>query len=281
MVNNKHEGWPGFPIGPVGDKGKADFADRPSVILLMAGTNDIVFDFSPSKAPQALSRVIGNIIEGCPGATLLVATIPPLLRPELAKKVLDFNGALPAVVKMYAGKGNKIALVDTKGVKPEHIHSDDGIHPNDSGYKIIAQAWYDSIVLAGRSGWIEAPRDRNASTAPKTEADGTGVDAIAMEKMMATKASPFSSSVAEIGSEQKTKPVTQSDTKPVSYEQHVGSKAQPHAESRVSQTLDMIWSSGSRLLFYGFVAFFLAVTAWYVAKMIMMRRWSYYPLPQS
>ncbi|KAL9010547.1 MAG: hypothetical protein Q9173_004523 [Seirophora scorigena] len=158
MANNENEGHPGFPIRPVGQMGKPDYALRPNVILLMAGTNDVVLDIDLDAAPAAMGNVMDDIVSACPDAALLVAEITPFLDAEREKKRETFNNALKEVVAARAGDGKQAALASMDRFTAQgHLNLTDGIHPNDEGYKQIAAVWFDAIVAAGNNGWIKPP----------------------------------------------------------------------------------------------------------------------------
>lgn len=155
MANNDHEGHGGFQIAAVGLTGKPDYPQRPNVVLLMAGTNDMIFDTNIVNAPDRLGGVIQEILAACPDAAVLVATLTPLLNPGWTNKIVEFNSAVPGIVMNLANKGNKVALVDMSRVTTTHIDPAGGIHPTDEGYEKIATAWYDGILAASEKGWIE------------------------------------------------------------------------------------------------------------------------------
>jgi lysophospholipase L1-like esterase len=167
MVNNEHEGHGGFQIVAVGLTGKPDYLQRPNVVLLMAGTNDIVFNNDIKNAPNRLGGVIEDIVAACPDAAILVATLTPLLNPGWTNKIVDYNFAVPGIVLNLANKGNKVALVNMSRVTTTDINPADGIHPTDEGYEKIAAAWYDGILAASDTDWIAKPlpaSSQNSST---------------------------------------------------------------------------------------------------------------------
>lgn len=180
MKNNHHEGHKGFPIGPVGNTGTPNYALRPNIVLLLAGTNDIVFNINVAGAPDALANVIDEIVAACPDAVVLVGTVPALRDEGRAKKAGVFNGLLPGLVGGKAREGKKVMLVDMGGVQGVHVDAEDGIHPTDAGYAIIAKAWFGGIVEAGEKGWIERPVEVKK---PHTDIDAdTGAEAGAEEE---------------------------------------------------------------------------------------------------
>ncbi|KAL8702184.1 MAG: hypothetical protein Q9201_004539 [Fulgogasparrea decipioides] len=165
MANNQHEGHSGFEIVAVSAMGRPDYAERPNVVLLMAGTNDILRELDVGNAPERLGVLIGDIVTACPEAAVLVGTLPPLDHPYVNPKLSDketiaFNTVLEGIVAKLATGGNQVALVDMGRVTTRHIHATDGIHPTDEGYALIAAAWHDGLVTAGRKGWIQPPLPR-------------------------------------------------------------------------------------------------------------------------
>lgn len=157
MANNENEGHPGFPIGPVGDTGRPDYSLRPNVVLLMAGTNDVVSDINLDTAPFTMGKVIDEIVGSCPNAALLVAQIPLLLDPVREKRRVALNTAIEDVVEARFNASKQVALASMDRVTAQRLNVTDGIHPSDEGYKDIAAAWYDAIVTASEKGWITAP----------------------------------------------------------------------------------------------------------------------------
>ena len=184
MPNNNHEGWSGFQIKSIGDKGRRTYPQRPNVVLLMAGTNDVTTDKGVEDAPQRLKRLIEEINVACPDAVILVATLPvlnhPIAKPDLTNEKPDaYNAAMKAGVERLANDGKHVALVNMSGVTPAQINRADGTHPTDEGYAVIAAAWYEGLVAAGNKGWIQEPWSESSldsSTALSQQNDKSLVD---------------------------------------------------------------------------------------------------------
>lgn len=164
MTNNANEGWSGYRIAWIGDKGKRSFPERPNVILLMAGTNDMIFNDSIADAPTRLGTLIDECILACPDAVVIVAQITPLLDPlgdsTGEDKTVAFNAAVPAIVQQrVSGNNSKIVLVDMQNAVNGLSGSDlyDGIHPTDAGYAKMANIWMEGLRNASSAGWITAP----------------------------------------------------------------------------------------------------------------------------
>jgi lysophospholipase L1-like esterase len=159
---NAHEGWSGYTISQISAKADRALQPRgalgPNVVLLLAGTNDMVRE--PKGAPARLQALAEKIVAGSQGAALIVGTIPPLggaFGKRGGGKGADggvdaFNAALPNIVKAVAGKGGKVVLADLSAVKAGDLA--DGVHPNDRGYAKMATGWFKAIEEAASKGWI-------------------------------------------------------------------------------------------------------------------------------
>ena len=123
---------------------------HPRVLVVLAGTNDIAGVTGPTRNEdiEANYRSIAELAR-MHGIRVVFASLLPVhnytedakesfaLRPR--QRILGLN----AWLKDYCGKNGLVyldyysALVDGKGMLKKEI-SDDGLHPNDAGYKIMA-----------------------------------------------------------------------------------------------------------------------------------------------
>ena len=155
---NAHEGHPGYPIGAVTSASRPSLLRRPNVILCLAGTNDVVKNFDMAAAAPALSSLIEGLFSACPDAVVLVATLPPLLKPKRERKRVKFNEEVKTIIAGLETGGRKVGLVNLgTALEIKHINSTDGIHPVDQGYTVIANEWYNAILSAEKRGWITPP----------------------------------------------------------------------------------------------------------------------------
>ena len=140
---------------------------KPSVVVILAGINDI----AENNGPIALEDILGNIKSMVELAqsnhikVVLSSVLPaisfywhPGLQP--AEKIIRFNEML----KAYA-KENKLVYVDyyskmvdeRKGLNK--AYSDDEVHPNVAGYKVMEPLVIKAIHLALQQHYnIPAPK---------------------------------------------------------------------------------------------------------------------------
>lgn len=150
------EGHNGHTIGGVSRQASKSLPLQPNVVLLHAGTNDMNRAIDSSGAPQRLGRLIDKILKGCPDGVVLVAQIIPSKKPLIQNRIKRFNAEIAGVVSQRAGAGKHVLLVDMFDSLTTLDLADD-IHPNNRGYKKMADQWYQAIEQGKKNGWIEEP----------------------------------------------------------------------------------------------------------------------------
>lgn len=174
-----HEGWPGYVLrsfpsdpGPGQLYGalvrKAIARNHPDLILLMAGTNDLLRlekrdgGYTLANIAHSMDLLLGEIFKQKPNVRVIVA-------PVVASPLVDvctlahFDGDdscgptatenLATLVRDYANRGFQITLARAmSGAVPrDRDHFPDGIHPcGAGGYAAVASAWYAAISAITR-----------------------------------------------------------------------------------------------------------------------------------
>jgi len=160
MVNGQpfprnHEGFSGFTISGGGAGSLAAQVDNainvtdPNIVLLMIGTNDINGNINRANAPARLGALLDQISNDAPDALLVVAQIVPTQTAATNTAVQAFNAAIPGLVQTRAAAGKHVVLVDmfTPFITNANFAGlmNDNLHPNDTGYVVMAQTWYAAI----------------------------------------------------------------------------------------------------------------------------------------
>lgn len=160
MPDNHNEGHSGATINEIAAFAINSLPQRPNMVLLHAGTNDLNAD--PPKdpydsAPARLGRLLDQIISACPDATILVAKIIHPDNAGGAARVAAYNAQIPRLVadRIAAGHVN-MAVVDFTSIGAE-ADLVDHIHPTDATYKKMGDIWFDAIQEAASQDWIKAP----------------------------------------------------------------------------------------------------------------------------
>ena len=130
----------------------AAMAERPSLVLLNATTNDLAANYSIDETEANLLAIRAIAVAG--GATVMMLSTQPrnLSDTDRARlQVIDarlasgFGGCFVDIRTPLAGPDNRLAAAFDSG---------DGIHPNDAGHDVIFRR-VDAALLSGRC--IRAP----------------------------------------------------------------------------------------------------------------------------
>ncbi|KFY32373.1 hypothetical protein V493_00257 [Pseudogymnoascus sp. VKM F-4281 (FW-2241)] len=149
-----NEGHNGAVISEIANFAKNSLPNRPNVILLHAGTNDMVAGADVTGPAARLGSLIDQISAACPDASILVSLI--IRASDVQSRVDTYNTLVKKVLTDRAQNGKHVDLVDMTKVLGAGDMAD-GLHPNDSGYAKMAQAWLESIKRANTFGWVKDP----------------------------------------------------------------------------------------------------------------------------
>ena len=160
-----HEGWPGyvlrsFPSDPapqlLGDVTRRAVATyHPSIILLMAGTNDLLRHarnspgYTQANVARSLDMEIAEIFGLDPSARLIVAGVVDSPRVSHAA-VTAFTNDARTIVARYRRLGYRITMADgmDAAVPRTAQFFPDGIHPVTDGYDLMAAVWFKAVGTA-------------------------------------------------------------------------------------------------------------------------------------
>ena len=115
---------------------------NPDYVLVMEGTNDLPGDFiGPGTVYNTLVGVINNVSNS--EAIPVIGTLLPRFDKHSSQ-----NGDIQSInssLRSFAGQ-NSYALADLYNVSSDwDDNMIDGLHPNESGYSIIADEWFAAL----------------------------------------------------------------------------------------------------------------------------------------
>ena len=154
MPDNNNEGHDGAIISEIASNATTSLPLLPTVVLLMAGTNDMDKNISTATASDRLGALIDQIFASCPNTTVLVAQVTPSGKNTTEALILTYNSAIPGVVAQRANAGMHVAVVDMYDALSFPADFADYLHPNDGGYKKMADAWFAGLQQADQLGWL-------------------------------------------------------------------------------------------------------------------------------
>ncbi|MGI8990350.1 MAG: SGNH/GDSL hydrolase family protein [Bryobacteraceae bacterium] len=119
----------------------------PKVVVILAGTNDI----AGNTGPTTLEAIEDNLMSMSDlakenGIRVVLASVMPVcdyIKPQTGRRPPEKIVALNNWIKDYAAKNGYVyldyysAMLDDKNMLKREI-TDDGLHPNDAGYEVIA-----------------------------------------------------------------------------------------------------------------------------------------------
>ncbi|KAH6632208.1 SGNH hydrolase-type esterase domain-containing protein [Chaetomium tenue] len=162
MRDSDVEGWPGFRIAEVRAKAMAAGCVphyRPNVVLVNAGTNDATQNFSVDGAGARMEELVRGLWAASPRAVVVLSTLLVNRNVEAEKNVRVINAQYVDLARRLREGGRKrLVLVDMHGPDgPTTADLADDTHPNDGGYRKMADIWFKGLVAASDAGWLQAP----------------------------------------------------------------------------------------------------------------------------
>ncbi|HEX2875003.1 MAG TPA: SGNH/GDSL hydrolase family protein [Polyangiaceae bacterium] len=142
-ANEGHSGWRIDQITGLVPKPALDTV--PHIVLLMIGTNDVYAASGQATMPERLGGLLDKLTSAAPNALIVVAKITPLNNAGSNATIKTYNDAIPGLVQTRAAAGKHIILGDMNTGFTSAMLSNDGVHPNKSGYDFMGDTWYKLI----------------------------------------------------------------------------------------------------------------------------------------
>ncbi|KAK4957916.1 hypothetical protein LTR10_004339 [Elasticomyces elasticus] len=164
MSQPLNEGHDGAVIAQIATYTSA-YGQRPNVILLHAGTNDMNQPSDPDTAPQRLDSLVGQVLDACPDATVIVARIIQSQAGATQSRIVTYNDAIARLMRTRGSNGQHVFMVDMgAALTPDSSDMADDLHPNDKGYSQLATMWAIGLTRANSLGWIKDPLPAGPAT---------------------------------------------------------------------------------------------------------------------
>lgn len=147
---------------------KDSIKENPNVILLFVGSNNMNKDTDATNAPADMGKTLDGLFKAAPDAAILVSSLTTSKDAAAAKRIEQYAKSLAPVVKTRADAGRHVQLIDMTKLLDTKTDFKDGLHPNDAGFKKIADSWYKGLEEVEKKGWIKDPVGKG-KTSTKTE----------------------------------------------------------------------------------------------------------------
>lgn len=146
LPDQENEGHPGWRIDQLSAHIIAWLQTyQPQIVLLQIGTNDIIQNHEVDTAPARLNDLVTQITTLLPRTTVIVAQITPLGFPRLNPEVITYDRTIPPMVRLMDARGKHVDYVNMYNAIPLQDISDH-IHPNDTGYAMMAHVWFTGLA---------------------------------------------------------------------------------------------------------------------------------------
>ncbi|GKQ41342.1 ricin-type beta-trefoil lectin domain protein [Streptomyces sp. A012304] len=156
MSDPDNEGHSGYKIHQIAALADASLTRyRPNVVTLHIGTNDLNESYQVSTATDRLKSLVNQITAAAPDATVLVASLVVSTSGSEERYRAAYNQAIPRIVSDAQAAGKKVAHVDMSSLTTADLV--DALHPNDSGYQKMADAFHRGVQSADSAGWLKNP----------------------------------------------------------------------------------------------------------------------------
>ncbi|MEJ8282194.1 GDSL-type esterase/lipase family protein [Pseudonocardia spirodelae] len=134
-------GWTAARMVPL--TGGWVLAALPDVVLLHAGTNDLLMGADARATATSLDRMLERIFAAAPDTHVIMAGVwAPLPRQRTERARL--HAYLPRVAAAHRAAGHSVEYVDVAGLFPAG-RTADGLHAGPGAYRTIAGLWADRI----------------------------------------------------------------------------------------------------------------------------------------
>jgi len=139
------------------------------MVLVEAGENDLVNGADPIAAATRAARIIDTVQQVAPGATVLVAALPPSRNAGLNNATFTFNAQLKTTVLARKSAGQYVDWVDEGNLTTNDTidnSSDPAVELTPYGYTKIGNNFTLAAETAADNGWLNTPPSFNYSQCP-------------------------------------------------------------------------------------------------------------------
>ncbi|MEU8203335.1 FG-GAP-like repeat-containing protein [Streptosporangium sp. NPDC049046] len=156
IPDTDHEGHPSWRISRLDSLASECVIARyrPNVVVLHIGTNDLANDEEPETAHIRLSRLVDRITDIAPLTTVLVSSLVPAKDEWDNTLIARYNVRLPTIVNNLRAEGKRVRLVNNGALGVTTADLADSLHPNNDGYRKMANAYHNAIKAAMNEGLI-------------------------------------------------------------------------------------------------------------------------------
>ncbi|CAN9411422.1 unnamed protein product [Alternaria alternata] len=127
---------------------------KPDIVMMHLGTNDVWSNRSPQEITTAFSKLVDQMRASKPTMKILAAKIIPMNPSNCAEcgpRVVALNNVIQTWAASKTTTNSPITVVDAWTGFNTNTMTGDGVHPNDTGNKKLADTWFQPLADAIRA----------------------------------------------------------------------------------------------------------------------------------
>ncbi|KAI0098088.1 SGNH hydrolase-type esterase domain-containing protein [Nemania sp. FL0031] len=145
MDNNSNEGWRGFGIHAIQEKGiKLAKVRLPDIFTVSGDSKDCIQDFEIGHSGERIDYMLHHLWEVSPGLTIILSALVQNNDALVNPRAVQENSQIRELDRQRSAEGN--------GLQVSHLV--DRVYPNDIGYGKLADIWHNSIQTTSIKGFI-------------------------------------------------------------------------------------------------------------------------------
>ena len=120
---------------------------QPDIVLLHAGTNDLIDRESVESTRDDLGHIIDQLRSVNPSVKVLLAQLIPSVNENINRDITELNGLIAELAKQKNTVEAPVILVDqnTGFSALPGVDLYDNLHPNEQGEEKMAERWYQAL----------------------------------------------------------------------------------------------------------------------------------------
>lgn len=159
--DNDHEGHGGIRADQIlVDLNSYLTTNPPDIVLVHIGTNDISTGNTPASTADETGQIIDTIEQFDAETVIIVASLVPR-KDQNNDETTDLNNRVEDLVAARQLNGEPVyyapineAFIANPNWQADYFPAADQVHPNDTGYGVMAGVWFDLIknIISGSTG---------------------------------------------------------------------------------------------------------------------------------
>jgi acyl-CoA thioesterase-1 len=118
---------------------------NPDIVLIHLGTNDVLQRQDAEETTEELGRIIDGLRRVNPHVTVILAEIIPLANSRRDALIRGLNDRIERLGREKDRQDSPVVVVDQYTEFDPLTETYDGIHPNASGERKMAERWFDVL----------------------------------------------------------------------------------------------------------------------------------------